>query len=166
MSFSLTYREVRELTLESVLESELAKGIARKAGIRLGSAAAADIWGTFSQVNDGVFGFVSDYLGDAYYFPDDTERMSILSDMSGASQSRLLVTVTQAGAEGSSMGIASDQIVFADSIQLPLDALGVHVSPWVSMTISTSQVYARWVVGNPTLAEGSFGVGLMQWQVR
>ncbi len=170
MSFPRVYREIRRLAIDTVWETPTAVAIARKAGIimRSGPSAGADIWGAFSEVNDETLGFVCDYLPsvDAFYFPDGTERMSRYSDMTGCTQSRLLVTVTEAGSEGSSLGIASDQIVFSSPIQLPLDSVGLHVSDWQGMSLTQNNVYSRWVVGNPTMDTGSFAVGLCQWQVR
>lgn len=170
MSFPTVYREIRRLAVDTVWETGTARDIARKAGIVLrGSAGpSANIWGTFSEVNDEALGFVCDYIDgvDAFYFPDGTERMSRYSDMSGATQSRLLITVTQAGSVGSSLSIASDQIVFTPPIQLPLDSVGLHMSAWQSMSLTQDNVYSRWIVGNPLMEAGSFAVGLCQWQVR
>ncbi len=170
MSFPTVYKEIRRLAVDTAWETPTARDIARKAGITLrgSTTTSADIWGTFSEVNDETFGFVCDYVPDveAFYFPDDTERMSRYSDMQGVGFSRLLVTVTQGGTAGSSLGIASDEITFASSIQIPLDVVGLHVSPWAAMTPTQDNVYSRWVVGNPSMEAGSFAVGLCQWQVR
>lgn len=170
MSFAGVHREIRRLAIETAWETPTARDIARKAGIilRPSQGVSEDIWGTFSEVNDAALGFVCDYVPDveAFYFPDDTERMSRHSDMRSKSQSRLLVTVTDAGLAGSSLSIASDQITFAAPIQLPLDSVGLHVSEWQNMTLTQDNVYSRWIVGNPSTLAGSFAVGLCQWQVR
>lgn len=168
MSFPTVYREIRRLAIDTVWDTPTARDIARKAGVKVsGEGVSADIWGTFSQINDeSGGGFVSEYLGESYLFPDDSVRMERFSDMSGTQEARLLVTVTRAGNAGSTLSISSDQITFSTPPNTPLDVLGVHVSNWHTMTLSATEVLLRWVVSNPSLEAGSFGLGLCQLQVR
>lgn len=165
MSFPTLYREVRRLTLETVLETELARRVARKAGIRLGGTAEAlNIWGTFSEINHDTLGFQANLLADAsYLFPDDTERMSRYAPMR-ASACRLLVTVT--GAAEATLGIEGDEITFSAPVSAPLNEVGVHLTDWTPISVSREAPYIRWVVTNPSLATSAYGLGLCQLQVR
>lgn len=149
----------------------MAKAIARKGLGVLGqrTSASPKMSGTFSMVNDTELGFLSEYpVGvESYYLPEDSARLERYADMTGCTQARLLVTVTQVGNAGSLLSIASDEITFApEEVLAPLDATGVHVSDWCNMARTTNSVLLKWVVFNPTLAAGSFALGLCQLQVR
>lgn len=179
MTFPLTHREIREMVGEEVLKTEIARGIARKAGLQTigGTALAlADLGGSFSFLPDeNADSYVGAYFSQAeFYFPDDTAHMDTYLDLQGATQARLLVTVADEGIEGTSLLV---EVMDGSGIRgfqeappsCPLDSVGLHISAWQTFNSSSLEQYPqvlRWIVSNPDSAAGEFSVGLCQLQVR
>lgn len=181
MSFPTIYRAISDLVMDECLQDELARGIARKAGLRLGASGATstapDLMGQFNLLNDNDLGYTGNYLASASFaFPDDSQWMDSFEDGRGLSQARLLVTVTEVGLAGSSVFV---EVVDGAGVSgfetappsAPLDTLGLHISEWQTFTWDPSapgerKALLRWRISNPLATTGAFSVGLCQLQVR
>lgn len=172
--FPSTYEAIREMIRTGLLETTTARDIARKAGIRLSSslpgANIPDIWGTFSLRPEGAdIGYTVEHTSGTYSFPDGTVSMNRYADMTGTTSARLLVTVTEAGIEGSTLKVTLSGASFTDGQpEVDLGAVGLHITEWKPLIHSLGPdegALVQWVVTSEA-SEGSFSVGLCQLQMR
>ena len=166
MNFPITDRAIDETIKREALTLPAPKDMARRAGIRLTPrpAGGQNIAASFTLVNDDL-GYVEDHGDALVFFPSDLPRMDRLLDWRGFTEALLLVTVTQAGAAGTSIGIESADVSFSGGLSVPL-TLGVQITDWKAITFTSTAVLSRWRVYNPSELSGSFGIGLCQLQVR
>ena len=166
MRFPITTRGIEETIKREALTLPAPKDMARRAGIRLTATPGGgqNIAASFTLIDDEL-GHVEDHGDDLGYFPSDLPQMDRLLDWRGFTEALLLVTVTQAGAAGTSIGIESADVAFAGGLSVPLDE-GVQISEWKAIEFSSDAVLSRWRVYNPSELAGSFGIGLCQLQVR
>jgi hypothetical protein len=225
VAVSKTYRAIEEMIGRSLLHTKTARDIVRKSMVTATPAsgsvedlASPNLWGQYSQVTDAQYGSVVAFPGLEYFpFPvsstgtptaSDPEAPSSASsrlrrwaDWIAVDEVRLVVSVTEAGASGSTLflriwrdtlwgvgGFAAAQVPFmVSSPEVPLDAVGLHVSEWQQIdwppeaTKPTGFDHAGpvppfpfelrpaivlWWVHNPSLSTNSAGIGLVQLQAR
>lgn len=161
--YRLLYRGIREAILWELLASPMPKRMARKAGIRTGAAGGGpNIGGSFTLINDAT-GYTASRGGVEEFFPADGLSMERLLDLEGFTLARLLVTITEAHATGSEIGVKSDE-AFGDGLFVSADAVGVIISEWTPLTKTQDAVRSRFYVRNPSESAGSYAVGLCQLQ--
>ena len=177
---------------DALLETEMSRAIARKSGVRLSpglsvdaATPADDLWGQYHKVDQSgrthsAYGSIVSYtaLSDHLFPTNPQTRMSRHGDALGASEARLVVTVTRVGRAGSTLrvtiqGAGGTEGFTTGPPAVPLDSLGLHVTEWKAIawgTIppGTTQLEAqtRWRVSNPGAGTGTVGIGICQLQVR
>lgn len=181
MSFPRVYSALEQMMHDSLLETGMARAIARKAGIRLGAATSGslpDLWGQIAHITGGDSSLGYELTSPAlssYVFPDSTPRAARYADSRGVSQVRLLATVTDAASAGARLSIeiqdgVGEPVALSGTLEVPLDAVGLHVSEWRSLVWGETQEerpsYALWRASNPPASATTYAVGLCQLQVR
>lgn len=161
----MTYRGVKEAILWEVLSMPMPKRMARKAGLRVrGAGGGPNIGASFTLINDPL-GYIDVRGGAEEFFPEDIPSMDRLLDWDGFSECRLFVTVTDAHDTDATLGVKSGE-AFGSGLFVSVSSVGAEVSDWVSLARTDDAVTSRWYVRNPSLAAGSFAIGLCQLQVR
>ncbi len=169
MSLPGWHKALSKMAGNALLQTKVTRDIARKAGLEPGTSVGAgppDIWGTFTLIEtSNLLGYTETFaLNASRFLPEGLPQMDRFADWSNASEARLLLTVTQAGVAGSRIGITSDEATF--NLSVALDSTGHKVSAWTPVSRSTEAVVNHWMVENPNLLAGSFGIGLCQLQGR
>ena len=169
MSLPGWHRALSKMAENALLQTKTTQDIARKAGLEPGTSVGAgppDIWGTFTLIEtSNLLGYTETFaLNASRFLPEGLPQMDRFADWSNASEARLLLTVTQAGVAGSKIGITSDEATF--NLSVPLSATGLQVSAWTAVSKSQEAIVNSWMVENPNLLTGSFGIGLCQLQAR
>ena len=172
MSLGRWHGAILEMIEAALLQTRMTRDIARKAGLRPGTTAGEgppDIWGSFTLIDaNQPLGYTESFVTNAQrFFPKGLPQMTRFADWSNCTQARLLLTVTSAGVSGSKIGITGDGLTFAGGLSVPLTTVGVQVSEWTPVTKPSGEAITNhWMVENPNLLAGQFGVGLCQLQVR
>jgi hypothetical protein len=171
MGYPLTYRAIEETIKRAALSLPYPRRAARRAGIRVSSTPSGgqNIAASFTLINDAL-GYVEEHGDDPVYFPSDLPQMDRVLDWRGFSEAKLLVSVTEAGEAGTSIGVESFDVTFTGGLSVPLTSVGAQVSDWVAIDapeeVYLEAVSTSWKIYNPSELTGSFGVGLCQLQVR
>lgn len=155
----------------ALLQTKTTRDIARKAGIEPGTSAGEgppDIHGSFTLSDaDNPLGYTESIEASASRFlPENLPQMDRFADYANATQARLVLKVTQAGVSGSRIGITADGATFVGGLFVALDSTGFKESLWTSISKTQEGIVTHWMVENPNLLAGSFGIGLGQLQVR
>lgn len=156
-----TYNEIREMIGAALLQTHIARGIVRKAGLPAAASASGAIGGPRSELAgqycyldypSSPYGAVVPYVAAEFSLfpqgdfglsePNDAESWTLgrYADFRGFSWARLLVTVTNPSGSGITLKIAPRQKVGSNAflisfeggeLAVPLDEVGLHITDWL-----------------------------------
>lgn len=171
MSFARTWGAIENMIRDALLETDTARDIARKAGVRMFAVRpeVPIMWGQLALAEPGsaTGGYTVNYSSGVYSFPDGTSSMSRYGDLSDFGQGRLLVTIVSASEAGATLGVDFAQgASFSTPPSVSLSgATGLKLSEWRDFEV-TGPTLLEWSVSSASETPGSFIVGLCQFQVK
>lgn len=188
MSFPGTYAAIQRMVSTALLETPVARAIARKGLRSLGLSTAVfgvrtfGLWNALADTGTAR-GFFFEYeagieetnmptlrVGQPFN-PNGAGHFQRYGDSRDFGEARLILNVTEAGVVGSTLYVDLDSGGFVGGRpELPLDVVGMHVSEWFTAvfptTIPPDSAIVAMIVRNPSLATGTVAVGVVQLQKR